>query len=253
MTGRSCRWRETGDRNFWECRAESAVPGTMYKYRIYTGEASFTDRCDPYSFGMELRPGTASVVRALGGYRFGDGDWMRARTDCKAGPLNIYEVHAGSFKKPGEAPDDWYTYRELAAQLVPYVKRQGYNYIELMPLAEHPCDESWGYQTTGFFSPTARYGTMDDLKYLVDQCHRTGIGVLLDFVPVHFAVDGYALANYDGTALYEYPHTDVGYSEWGSRNFMHSRGEVRSFCSRRRITGSRSSTWTACAWMRSAA
>ena len=227
-------WQElpmarTGDGNFWECRAESAVPGTMYKYRIYTGEASFTDRCDPYGFGMELRPGTASVVRALGGYRFGDGDWMRARTDCKAGPLNIYEVHAGSFKKPGEAPDDWYTYRELAAQLVPYVKRQGYNYIELMPLAEHPCDESCGYQTTGFFSPTARYGTMDDLKYLVDQCHRTGIGVLLDFVPVHFAVDGYALANYDGTALYEYPHTDVGYSEWGSRNFMHSRGEVRSF------------------------
>ncbi len=160
---------------------------------------------------------------------------------------------ARSKKEPGEAPDDWYTYRELAAQLVPYVKRQGYNYIELMPLAEHPCDESWGYQTTGFFSPTARYGTMDDLKYLVDQCHRTGIGVLLDFVPVHFAVDGYALANYDGTALYEYPHTDVGYSEWGSRNFMHSRGEVRSFCSRRRITGSRSSTWTACAWMRSAA
>ena len=227
-------WQElpmerTGDGNFWTCRVAEAAPGTMYKYRIYTTETDFIDHCDPYGFGMELRPNTASIVRRLDGYTFGDGGWMRARTDCKAGPLNIYEVHLGSFKKPGAAPDSWYTYREIAERLVPYVKEQGYNYIEIMPLGEYPSDESWGYQATGFFSPTARYGTLDELKYLVDACHRSGIGVLLDFVPVHFAVDGYALARYDGTALYEYPHADVGSSEWGSCNFMHSRGEVRSF------------------------
>ena len=109
------------------------------------------------------------------------------------------------------------------------MKENGYNYVEIMPLNEYPSDESWGYQGTGFYSPTSRYGTADQLRGFVDACHREGIGVILDFVPVHFAVDGYALADYDGTALYEYPHNDVGYSEWGSRNFMHSRGEVRSF------------------------
>ena len=117
----------------------------------------------------------------------------------------------------------------MADILLPYLKENGYNYLEIMPLNEYPCDESWGYQGTGFFSPTSRYGTADQLKYFVDRCHENDIGVILDFVPVHFAVDGYALANYDGTALYEYPHSDVGDSEWGSRNFMHSRGEVRSF------------------------
>ena len=117
----------------------------------------------------------------------------------------------------------------MAEQLIPYLKENGYNYLELMPLAEHPCDESWGYQSTGFFSPTARYGSPDELRYFIDQCHQNQIGVIMDFVPVHFAVDDYALWNYDGTALYEYPNTAVGRSEWGSCNFMHSRGEVRSF------------------------
>ena len=113
--------------------------------------------------------------------------------------------------------------------LIPYLNENGYNYVELMPLSEHPCDESWGYQNTGFFAPTSRYGTPDDLRYFVNACHKHKIGVLMDFVPVHFAVDAYALWNYDGSALYEYPNQDVGYSEWGSCNFMHSRGEVRSF------------------------
>lgn len=117
----------------------------------------------------------------------------------------------------------------MANILIPYLKEYGYNYIEIMPLSEHPCDESWGYQNTGFFSPTSRYGTADELMAFIDACHQHDIGVILDFVPVHFAVDGYALANYDGTALYEYPNQDVGVSEWGSCNFMHSRGEVRSF------------------------
>ena len=217
------------DGNFWECVSDQAKPGMMYKYRIYDRAGNFVDHCDPYGYGMELRPNTASVIRETDAYRFRDEKWMKGRSDHRAKPLNIYEVHFGSFKKPGEEPDAWYDYEEMADILIPYVKENGYNYVEIMPLNEYPSDESWGYQGTGFYSPTSRYGTADQLRAFVDACHREGIGVILDFVPVHFAVDGYALADYDGTALYEYPHNDVGYSEWGSRNFMHSRGEVRSF------------------------
>ena len=154
---------------------------------------------------------------------------MKKRTNCKEAPLNIYELHLGSWRTNPEDENGWYTYDEIGKQLIPYVKEKGYNYIEVMPIAEHPCDNSWGYQQTGFFSPTSRYGTADQLKEMIDLCHQNGIGVILDFVPVHFAVDDYALADYDGTALYEYPNTDVGVSEWGSKNFMHSRGEVQSF------------------------
>lgn len=217
------------DGNFWECYAKDAEPGMMYKYRIYKQDHSFIDHCDPYGFGMELRPNTASIIRNLKDYTFQDEIWMQKRSDCKDKPLNIYEIHFGSFRKPSEKADEWYTYTELAPILIPYLKEYGYNYVEIMPLSEHPCDESWGYQNTGFFSPTSRYGTAAELMEFVDQCHQNDIGVILDFVPVHFAVDGYALANYDGTSLYEYPHHDVGVSEWGSCNFMHSRGEVRSF------------------------
>ena len=147
----------------------------------------------------------------------------------KRQPLNIYEVHAGSFKKPGTGQTDWYTYEELGEVLIPYLKESGYNCVEFLPLSEHPCDESWGYQNTGFFAPTARYGTAEGLQKLVDQMHQNGIYVLLDFVPVHFATDDYGLKRYDGGELYEYPSRDVGVSEWGSCNFMHSRGEVRCF------------------------
>lgn len=227
-------WEETAmervhDRNFWECRIPQAREGQMYKYRIYRRDGSFIDHCDPYGFGMELRPHNASIIRDMGSYRFRDGDWMKKRSSGKDRPLNIYELHVGSWKKKGPEAEDWYRYDELAQELIPYLKEYGYNYVEVMPLGEHPCDESWGYQGTGFYSPTARYGTADELKRMVDLLHRSGIGIILDFVPVHFAVDDYALAEYDGTALYEYPNSDVGSSEWGSRNFMHSRGEVRSF------------------------
>ncbi len=217
------------DGNFWECYVPNAAPGEMYKYRIYRQDQSCVDHCDPYGFGMELRPNSASYIRSLSDYSFQDSLWMQKRSDCKDKPLNIYEIHFGSFKKPSEEADDWYTYTEMADILIPYLKEYGYNYVEIMPLSEHPCDESWGYQNTGFFSPTSRYGTAPELMEFIDRCHRSDIGVILDFVPVHFAVDGYGLANYDGTALYEYPHQDVGVSEWGSCNFMHSRGEVRSF------------------------
>ena len=227
-------WQETEmkkvyDGNFWECEIQEVKPGERYKYRIYEKNGKVLDHCDPYGYGMELRPGTASVVRDMNAFRFSDSKWMRKRTDRKTEALNIYEIHAGSWRKKTEAETGWYDYNELAKLLIPYVKQQGYNYIELMPIAEHPCDNSWGYQSTGFFSPTSRYGTADDLKAFVNTCHRNDIGVILDFVPVHFAVDDYAIANYDGTALYEYPHTDVGYNEWGSKNFNHSRGEVQSY------------------------
>lgn len=227
-------WTETPmekvhDGNFWELISKEAKPGMMYKYRIYDRAGNCIDHCDPYGYGMELRPNTASIIRDMDAYKFHDGKWMKKRSDYSKLPLNVYELHFGSFRKPSEEPDAWYDYEEMADILLPYLKENGYNYLEIMPLNEYPCDESWGYQGTGFFSPTSRYGTADQLKYFVDRCHENDIGVILDFVPVHFAVDGYALANYDGTALYEYPHSDVGDSEWGSRNFMHSRGEVRSF------------------------
>ncbi len=227
-------WQETEmrqicDRNFWECEIEGVKPGQMYKYRIYKRNGQWVDHCDPYGYGMELRPNCASIVRDLKAYTFHDQDWLNERSDCRDRALNIYELHAGSWRTNPEDVNGWYTYTELADILIPYLKEYGYNYIELMPINEHPSDESWGYQSTGFFAPTARYGTADQLKEMVDKLHQAEIGVILDFVPVHFAVDGYGLAEYDGTALYEYPNQDVGRSEWGSCNFIHSRGEVRSF------------------------
>lgn len=217
------------DGKFWELITDGVEDGMMYKYRIYGRDGSVTEHCDPYGFGMELRPDSASIARDMNRYVFHDTKWMRDRSDCRRGPLNIYEIHAGSWKTNPENENGWYKYNELADIMIPYLKENGYNYVEMMPIAEHPCDNSWGYQSTGFYSPTSRYGTADELREFIDKCHQNGIGVLLDFVPVHFAVDGYGLSMYDGTALYEYPNCDVGYSEWGSKNFNHSRGEVQSY------------------------
>ena len=217
------------DGKFWELITDGVEDGMMYKYRIYGRDGSVTEHCDPYGFGMELRPDSASIARDMNRYVFHDTKWMRDRSDCRRGPLNIYEIHAGSWKTNPENENGWYKYNELADILIPYLKENGYNYVEMMPIAEHPCDNSWGYQSTGFYSPTSRYGTADELREFIDKCHQNGIGVLLDFVPVHFAVDGDGLSMYDGTALYEYPNCDVGYSEWGSKNFNHSRGEVQSY------------------------
>lgn len=217
------------DGKFWELITDGVEDGMMYKYRIYGRDGSVTEHCDPYGFGMELRPDSASIARDMNRYVFHDTKWMRDRSDCRRGPLNIYEIHAGSWKTNPKNENGWYKYNELADILIPYLKENGYNYVEMMPIAEHPCDNSWGYQSTGFYSPTSRYGTADELREFIDKCHQNGIGVLLDFVPVHFAVDGYGLSMYDGTALYEYPNCDVGYSEWGSKNFNHSRGEVQSY------------------------
>ena len=218
-----------GQGGIFSCRIQGAKPGMLYKYKIRPAAGGEADPCDPYGFWMELRPGSASALWPLGGYRFTDEAWMAARSRAFDAPVNIYEMHFGSWKKDEARENGWYRYDEIADKLIAHVKENGYNYIEFMPLSEHPADCSWGYQNTGFFAPTSRYGTPDQLKELIDKCHAAGIGVLLDFVPVHFALDAYALANYDGTALYEYPHSDVGVSEWGSCNFMHSRGEVCSF------------------------
>lgn len=218
------------DGRSYEIEVPEAEEGMRYKYRIYDRSGKFIDHCDPYGFGMELRPGTCSVIRSIEGFEFGDADWLEKRTDCRDKPMNIYEVHLGSWRrKSDEDEEGWYSYSEIADMLIDYVCSSNYNYIELMPLSEHPCDESWGYQSTGFFAPTARYGTPQQLMEFVDKCHRRNIGVIIDFVPVHFAVDHYALTEYDGTKLYEHPTDDIGYNEWGSRNFIHSKGEVQSF------------------------
>ena len=245
-------WNETVmercyDGSFFKVFVPEARPGMMYKYKIYHRDGSSMEHCDPYGFGMELRPAFASIIRDMDTYRFHDAKWMKNRSVCQGSPLNIYEVHLGSWRtKPvfdeqgnpltpeeiaesNRVEESWYTYKEIAPMLAEYVKEQGYNYVEFMPLSEHPSDQSWCYQNTGFFSPTSRYGTADDLKEMIDILHQHNIGTILDFVPVHFALDGYGLARYDGTALYEYPSNDVGYSEWGSMNFIHSKGEVRSF------------------------
>ncbi|MDO4537916.1 MAG: alpha-amylase family glycosyl hydrolase, partial [Coriobacteriales bacterium] len=220
------------DGNFWEAHVEGVTAGTPYEYRIFNG-GSYTDHCDPYGYGMDLRPGHRSIVRELS-YEWHDQDWMDSRSTGYDKPVNIYEMHLGSWRKRSgdqKSTDvaDWYTYSEIAYELIPYLKEAGYTHVEFLPLNEHPLDASWGYQPTGFFSPTSRYGTAVQLMELIDKLHGAGIGAILDFVPVHFAVDEYGLGNYDGTALLEYPNDAVGVSEWGSYNFMHSRGETCSF------------------------
>ena len=206
---------------FWELYVPGVYAGERYMFGINGSDGIYTERCDPYGFQMEVRPAHKSIVCNTGLYEFKDQDWMNSRKN--SGPMNIYEMHLGSWK------GGWQGYRNIAGELVAYLKETGYNYVEFLPLAEHPLDESWGYQTTGYFSPTSRYGSPEDLMYLIDTLHQNGIGAILDFVPVHFAVDDYGLKKFDGSFLFEYPSSDVGFSEWGSCNFMHSRPEVRCF------------------------
>ena len=223
------------DGNFWEAEVPDAKAGDHYEYRIYHG-GGYVDHADPYAFASELRPDHRSIVWDLS-YEWGDAEWVASRTRRNRqldGPLNVYEMHVGSWRKrsgdePSDDPADWYTYEELAEPLVEYLTKTGYNYVEFMPLCEYPFDGSWGYQPTGFFSPTSRYGTPQQLMRLVDALHQAGIGCILDVVPVHFATDAWGLADFDGTPLFEYPNEAVGVSEWGSHNFMYSRGESCSF------------------------
>ena len=224
---------QKADTGVWSGFVPGLAEGELYKYRIHGKDGSTVMRADPYAFSTELRPGTASRLARMD-FAFDDSSWMERRDKCRNLPLNIYELHAGSWKhKPNatreDGSDGWYNYRELARELIPWLLDHRFTHVELLPLAEHPFDGSWGYQITGFFAPTSRYGTPDELAEFVNTCHKQGIGVILDFVPVHFAVDAYGLKEFDGTPLYEYPAAAVGQSEWGSCNFMHSRGEIRCF------------------------
>lgn len=234
LTGACNGWTETdlvqdGRSGFWSVSVPDARAGQFYKYRIYGPDGSVTEHCDPYGFAMELRPACCSIITDLEEYRFTDEAWMNSRTASPDAPLNIYEMHLGSWMRNPDDANGWYTYDEIARRLIPYLQENGYTHVEFLPLSEHPFDGSWGYQNTGFFAPTSRYGTPAQLKLLIDKLHHAGIGAIMDFVPVHFAVDSYGLAKYDGTHLYEYPHSAVGESEWGSYNFIHSRREVRCF------------------------
>ncbi len=216
----------------WSLYLKGVKPGMIYKYKIVRADDEVIDHCDPYGFGMELRPNSASVVRELNQDIFTDAAWMKKQHRGHNSPINIYEIHAGCFKhkqNTGNFPDDWYNYEELAEVLIPYLKENGYTHVELMPLSEHPVDMSWGYQNTGFFAPTSRYGTALQLQKFVNAFHLAQIGVILDFVPVHFATDDYGLSYFDGSFLYEYSSDDTGYSEWGTKNFNVTRGEVQSF------------------------
>lgn len=224
-------WQEENmikDGHVWSYFSARAKKGQMYKYVIYSSLGR-VEHCDPYGFAMELRPNFASIITDLDEYKFTDSEWLEKRSKNYNEPLNIYEVHLGSWHTDPDNENGWYSYSDIADKLIKYVKKHHYTHIEFMPLSEHPADCSWGYQNTGFFAPTSRYGTPAQLMKLIDKCHKNDIGVIMDFVPVHFAIDGYALAKYDGTCLYEYPDSDVTISEWGTCNFIHSRREVCCF------------------------
>ena len=212
----------------WEADAAGVTRGTCYQYRVCGADGSVVDHCDPYGTAMTLRPDGRSIVWGAPTCQWTDSAWMTKRSKNFDAPLNIYEAQAGSWRcKEDGTP---YTYSELAKQLPAYLKENGYTHLELMPLSEYPFDGSWGYQTTGYFSVTSRYGTPAQFAVFVNACHRMGIGVIMDFVPVHFAANADALAKFDGTHLYEYD-SDVGQSEWGTCNFNYYRREVCSFLS----------------------
>ena len=205
--------------------------GMLYKYAIEAENGETYYKADPYAVKSELRPGTASVTKDISNnYKWGDKAWISARSknSTLTEPMNIYEIHIGSWKIHDDG--SFYTYRELADELVPYVKKMGYTHIELMPITEYPFDGSWGYQVTGFFSATTRYGESEDLKYLIDKCHKNHIGIIMDWVPAHFPRDAHGLRMFDGTPVYEYADPRLGeHKDWGTMVFDYSKSEVISF------------------------
>ena len=208
--------------------------GCMYKYLIETEKGDYLYKADPFAFYAEKRPGTASRVADISGFTWHDDRWMTKRAGWNAAesPMSIYEVHPGSWKRhPHEEDEDgFYNYRELAVELTEYIKKMGYTHIELMGIAEHPFDGSWGYQVTGYFAPTSRYGTPEDFQYMIDYFHKHNIGVILDWVPAHFPRDAHGLANFDGEALYEHPDSRRGeHPDWGTKIFNYEKSEVRNF------------------------
>ena len=214
----------------WIIVMNQDLNGCLYKYEIITAQNERILKADPYAFYSELRPNTASVVYSLKDYDWQDNHWMqrKEKRNFLSEPQVIYEVHFGSWKKHENG--DFLTYREMAAELIPYVLEHGFTHIEILPLIEHPFDGSWGYQGTGYFSATSRYGTPKDFMYFVDQCHQNGIGVILDWVPGHFCKDSHGLYRFDGSHIYSYEtESDRENQVWGTANFDLGKGEVQSF------------------------
>jgi len=228
--GRAHQMAAHGSSGVWELFVPGVPAGSRYKYEIRHRSGGVFLKADPYARAYEVRPGNSSIATAESTYAWRDRAWMEARAafDWQHAPINIYEVHPGSWKRH---PDGrFYTYRELAEALVPYLTEMGYTHVELLPVTEHPLDESWGYQSTGFFAPTSRHGSRDDFKAFVDACHQAGIGVILDWVPGHFPSDAWALAHFDGSALYEHEDARLGrHQDWGTHIFNYARREVACF------------------------
>jgi 1,4-alpha-glucan branching enzyme len=227
--------RSRGATGVWELFLPNVGPGALYKYQIVTEAGRALEKADPFGRAVELRPATASEVWDPDSYKWGDAAWLekRAHLDRDREPMSVYEVHLGSWRRRSDrAPGDpgWLSYRELADELLPYVKEMQFTHVELLPILEHPLDQSWGYQPLGFFAPTSRHGSPDDFRCFVDRAHQLGIGVILDWVPGHFPRDEHGLVRFDGTPLFENP--DPGQAEhpdWGTLVFDFSRPEVRSF------------------------
>ena len=211
----------------WEVEIKKVKKGAIYKFQIETSWGQKILKADPYAFYSELRPQTASVVNGIPKFRWGDKKWLNNREIGYAKPINIYEVHLGSWKKKEDGT--YYNYREIAELLVEYMLEMNYTHIEIMPITEYPFDGSWGYQATGYYSVTSRYGTPEDFMYFVNYFHKNNLGVILDWVPGHFCKDAHGLYRFDGSACYEYEDQNLGENEWGTANFNVSRNEVRSF------------------------
>ncbi|MCA9662656.1 MAG: 1,4-alpha-glucan branching enzyme, partial [Myxococcales bacterium] len=224
--------RPRGGSGIWEGFIAAARDGDLYKYRIISAQGEHLDKADPFALRQECPPQTASIVTSEPDFRWADDAWMdgRARRQALDRPMSIYEVHLGSWMRIPEEGNRWLTYRELAPRLAEYVLELGFTHVELMPLAEHPFYGSWGYQITGYFAASARYGTPEDLMFLVDTLHRHGIGVIIDWVPAHFPSDAHGLARFDGTHLYEHEDPRRGFHpDWNTLIFNYGRHEVRAF------------------------
>ncbi len=230
--GRRHPMRARGVSGIWEIFIPHLKPGTLYKFEIRTRDGTLLIKSDPFAFAFEKRPRTAGMVMGLDDHEWSDQDWMTQRPDrdLLRQPLAIYEVHLGSWKRRKNDQDPWLTYRDAAEELVAYVKDMGFTHIQFLPLAEHPFDGSWGYQVTGYYAPTSRFGSPADFMYLVDRCHAAGLGVILDWVPAHFPRDPHALEYFDGTHLYEHADPRQGEQrDWGTLIFNYGRKEVKNF------------------------
>ncbi len=231
--GRVNPMRTRGASGIWEIFIPELAEGSLYKFEIFSRVGDrLALKSDPYAFAAELRPNTASVVCNLDKYAWSDSKWLetRASRDWLHSPLSIYEIHAGSWRHKSDEGYRWLTYRELADELIPYVKRMNYTHIEFMPIMEHPFDASWGYQTVGYFAVTSRFGSPSDFMYFVDRCHQENLGVILDWTPAHFPRDAHGLAFFDGTHLYEHEDPRKGaHPDWGTLVFNYGRNEVQNF------------------------